>query len=312
MKKIRIVACLSALLFSAAPLAACGTADLRETDEDPTVSEVTPQKPTVSAPAENEPAPPAVPEVPEQTPPAEEPREPENDPPAEEPKPQTPPVSAVKPQEPAKAEYIRIRTEGLNIRTGAGTSYSSLGKVESGTLLRFVKKSGGWYETRYKNRVAYVSADERYTAIVLFEIGSQKTEKVIEEGAKLLGTPYVYGATRYHDGNGNLLRGFTVNEFDCSSLMQYIYYRGANVLLNLTTRTQVSQGKAVSKANLKRGDLMFFTNASRKNNTGVERIGHVALYLGDNYILHTASDYAKIEQISAVRWSYFICARRVL
>ena len=44
---------------------------------------------------------------------------------------------------------------------------------------------------------------------------------------------------------------------------------------------------------------------------GVERIGHVALYLGDNYILHTASDYAVIEQISSTRWGYYIEARRV-
>ena len=93
--------------------------------------------------------------------------------------------------------------------------------------------------------------------------------------------------------------------------MQFMFYKGANVLLNMNTRTQVSQGKAVTDE-LKRGDLMFFTNASRKNNTGLERVGHVALYLGDNYILHTASDYAKIEQISSTRWSYYICARRMV
>ena len=79
----------------------------------------------------------------------------------------------------------------------------------------------------------------------------------------------------------------------------------------MTTRTQVVQGTTV-KDGLKRGDLMFFTNSSRKNNTGVERIGHVALYLGGNYILHTASDYAKIEQISSTRWSYFIQAQRMI
>ena len=50
---------------------------------------------------------------------------------------------------------------------------------------------------------------------------------------------------------------------------------------------------------------------SRKDKVGVERVGHVALYLGDNWILHTASDYAKIEQISAKRWSYFIQGQRI-
>ena len=145
---------------------------------------------------------------------------------------------------------------------------------------------------------------------VEFDKSDASVEKVVSEGKKLMGTPYVFGAQRYHWGNGKLNTNFTVNEFDCSSLMQYIFKLGANVNLDMTSRSQSIQGTAVSKANLKRGDLMFFTNDSRVNNTGVERIGHVGMYLGDNYILHTASDYAVIEQISAKRWSYFINARR--
>ena len=63
---------------------------------------------------------------------------------------------------------------------------------------------------------------------------------------------------------------------------------------------------------LNRGDLMFFTNSSRYYNSGIERIGHVAMYLGENRILHTASDYAIIEEISSTRWNYFITAKRVI
>ena len=59
-------------------------------------------------------------------------------------------------------------------------------------------------------------------------------------------------------------------------------------------------------------NILYFTNSSREHLSGVEKIGHVALYLGDNYILHTATDYARIEQISAKRWGYFIEARRFL
>lgn len=44
----------------------------------------------------------------------------------------------------------------------------------------------------------------------------------------------------------------------------------------------------------------------------VERIGHVGIYLGKNYILHTASDYAVIEPISSFRWSYYILSKRVV
>lgn len=223
-----------------------------------------------------------------------------------------PPVTVVPPPVPVKPKdtLIMSKTDGLNVRAGKGTSYKVLGSVNSGDMLAYTEEEGGWYKVLYKNGYGYVSS--AYVGKYSFEKAEDGVEKVIGEGKKLLGTPYVYGAQRYHFGNGVKNSAFTVSEFDCSSLMQYIFKKGANVNLDTTSRSQSVQGKAVSKNDLKRGDLMFFTNDSRKNKTGVERIGHVALYLGDNHILHTASDYAVIEEISAKRWSYYISARRAL
>lgn len=209
------------------------------------------------------------------------------------------------------AQYISVTSTGVNIRSGAGSGYSALGTAEKDTLYALCGKSDGWYKTYYKNKTAYISAN--YCKVVQMDKSANaQLEDVIEQGYKCLGVTYVYGATRYHDGNGNRLSGFTTSAFDCSSLMQYMFKTGANVNLQVNTRTQVYQGTTVGRSGLKRGDLMFFTNASRKNNTGVERIGHVAMYLGDNYILHTASDYAKIERISTTRWSYYIQAQRII
>lgn len=209
------------------------------------------------------------------------------------------------------AQYVTVTTSGVNIRSGAGSGYSALGTAEQGTLYALGGQSGGWYKTYYKNKTAYISS--KYCKVVQMDRSANEAiEKVIAEGCKCLGVKYVYGATRYHDGKGNRLSGFTTSAFDCSSLMQYMFKLGAGVNLQVNTRTQIYQGTTVKKSALKRGDLMFFTNASRKNNTGVERVGHVAMYLGDNYILHTASDYAKIEQISATRWGYYIQSQRIL
>lgn len=209
------------------------------------------------------------------------------------------------------AEYVKINADNLTIRSGAGTQYAAVGTAEKGTLYAVYGRSGSWIKTYYKNKPVYVSAG--YCSVVhMDESANAQVEKVIEEGTKCLGVTYVYGAVRYHDGTGRKLSGFTKTAFDCSSLMQYMFKLGADVNLQVNTRTQVYQGQTVKKSALKRGDLMFFTNASRKNNTGVERIGHVAIYLGDNYILHTASDYAKIEQISSTRWSYYIQTQRMI
>ena len=207
--------------------------------------------------------------------------------------------------------YVKVMADGVNVRSGAGTSYSVRGSAEEDTLYSYEGEYNGWYKIGYRNGYAYISA--KYAVLTELTAGDdEQVERVIAVGAQLLGTPYVYGAVRCHDGKGNKLSGFTVTQFDCSSLMQYIFYVGADVLLDVTTRTQVLQGTTVARSDLRRGDLIFFTNSSRYNKTGIERIGHVALYLGDNYILHTASDYAKIEQISSVRWSYYIQAQRMI
>ena len=201
---------------------------------------------------------------------------------------------------------------GLNVRSGKGASYASLGTLDKGDMVAYVSYADGWYETVYKERAAYVSANENYTALYYMDKGSERAESVIEVAKTLLGYPYVWGSERYHRGNGILNTNFVAGEFDCSALTQYAYYKGAGVLLDVTTRTQVKQGTPVGFDDLERGDLMFFTNSSRYNLTGTERVGHVAIYLGDNYILHTASDHAVIEPISPSRRSYFIEGRRVL
>lgn len=213
---------------------------------------------------------------------------------------------------PQRAEYILVKADGLNVRAGAGTGYAALGQAQKGVLLRCDGLQNGWLKTCWRGKTAYVSANEAYTCAEYLDKGSEAAERVIEEGLSLIGTPYVYGAARFHDGEGHLLKGFSAERFDCSSLMQYIFYRGAGLLLGVTTRTQVLQGEEVPRGKIQRGDLLFFTNASRRNNTGIERVGHVALYLGGNYILHTASDFAKAEQISPARWENFITARRVI
>lgn len=239
---------------------------------------------------------------------AEPPTATEEPPAAEEP---PKPVEEPEPPKPVQAQYIMVSADGVNIRSGAGSGYSVLGKAEKSAVYPLTGRTGNWLKTTYRNKTAYVSAD--YCTVIYMQASADKrVETVIAEGGKCLGVPYVYGATRYLDENGNRIASFTATKFDCSSLMQYVFKLGADKNLKLTTRTQIYQGTTVKASQIKRGDLLFFTNDSRRNNTGIERVGHVALYLGDNYILHTASDFAKIEQISAKRWSYYIQAQRIL
>lgn len=206
--------------------------------------------------------------------------------------------------------YIRSLTDSLSVRLGPGTKYAKTGILDKGDMVAYCGTEGDWYRTFYRGEAAYVSS--KYAELTELETADEKTESVIALGEKHLGTPYVYGAVRLHDGQGHLLKNFTDTEFDCSSYMQYIFYYGADVILRETTRTQVGQGETVNKEDIRRGDLIFMTNSSRKNLTGIERIGHVAMYLGNGYILHTASDHAVIEKMTATRWDNYVAARRMI
>ncbi len=222
-----------------------------------------------------------------------------------------PPQTSTTPEEVTNTDtLLRCTANSLNVRKGAGTSYAIVGTLDKGDMVMPVSKADGWYKIWYLGGSAYISAS--YVEEATFIKANDKIEQVIAEGKKLLGIPYVYGAQRYHFGNGSLNSAYDGKSYDCSSLMQYIFKIGANVNLAMTSREQSLQGKEISRQDIHRGDLLFFTNASRFNNTGLERIGHVALYLGENIILHTASDHAVIEPISATRSSYFITARRVI
>ena len=210
-----------------------------------------------------------------------------------------------------KAVYIKSEVNSLRVRSGPGTEYSVLGTLDKGDMAVFEGEEGDWYLTTYIERPAYISRNAAYTSLLEIEKGSSAVESVIDVAETLLGYPYIFGSQRYHWGNGILNTDFVAGEFDCSALTLYAYFKGAGITLGLTTRDQVKQGERVD-GELQRGDLLFFTNASRYDLTGTERVGHVAIYLGSNYILHTASDHAVIEPISEKRRSYFIEARRLI
>jgi L,D-peptidoglycan transpeptidase YkuD (ErfK/YbiS/YcfS/YnhG family) len=54
--------------------------------------------------------------------------------------------------------YI-VTASTLNVRSGAGTNYASIGSVTKGQKLSVVSKSGSWYKINYNGGTGYVSSD---------------------------------------------------------------------------------------------------------------------------------------------------------
>ncbi len=128
---------------------------------------------------------------------------------------------------------------------------------------------------------------------------TSKGSAVVSYGKKFTGTPYKFGASTS-----------TTKVFDCSSFMKYIFGK-YGVKLPRTSVAQSKVGVAVSKSNLKPGDLVFFSSGSRANGKNVT---HVAVYAGNGKILHTyGSPGVTISNLNSGNWKRtYLKARRVL
>lgn len=126
---------------------------------------------------------------------------------------------------------------------------------------------------------------------------SSSADEIINDGKKYLGTPYdlgaPYGQTR---------------TFDCSSFTKTIFAENGIQLPRLS-KQQANIGEPVSRSNLQKGDLVFF---STKSSNG--QIAHVGLYIGNGQLLHTwGPGGVRIDDMNS-GWldSSYISARRVL
>ena len=193
-----------------------------------------------------------------------------------------------------------VNTDSLNMRKGAGTSYSVITKLSKGTVVDVLESaSNGWKKIKTSNgTIGWVSGS--YLANGVVEQPStpstNKVQAVIDLAHKQLGKPYVWGA----EGP---------NSFDCSGLIYYVYKNAASITLPRTSSAQYSAGVAVSRSNLKAGDLIF------SSTDGTGNITHVAIYVGDGQMIHAPRNGKNVEKVSISNsyWNKaYVGARRVL
>lgn len=133
-------------------------------------------------------------------------------------------------------------------------------------------------------------------------------DSIIAEGMQYLGTPYVYGAERFND-----------KTFDCSSYVQFLYNEHG-IALGYNSREQAVQGIDVPFINLRKGDLMFFSDEDFPNETGLNKVRHVGIYMGDGKILHTyepgvgvvVSNIHRDEKEGEYWYQHYLFAKRVI
>jgi peptidoglycan DL-endopeptidase LytE len=125
--------------------------------------------------------------------------------------------------------------------------------------------------------------------------------------ARVIATAKQYVGTRYRYGGESPRAGF-----DCSGFVQYVYGRHG-IELPRTSRLQASAGAPLSRdlESLQPGDLLLFASTGGP-------INHVAIYLGDDRILHSSAGAGGVvyDDLSTPRGKWYlkrhVASRRVL
>lgn len=121
---------------------------------------------------------------------------------------------------------------------------------------------------------------------IIFTIGAgsafadSKMDKVID---KAIGTKYVSG-------------GVSTNGFDCSGFTMYVFDK-IGIDLPHQSGSQYQMGTAVSRDEMRPGDLVFF-------NTSGKGVSHVGIYVGDGRFAHASS--SRGVTISSLSDSYYV------
>lgn len=115
--------------------------------------------------------------------------------------------------------------------------------------------------------------------------GSGNLSTVVNAGMKYLGTPYRWGGT-------------TPAGFDCSGFVSWAYAQ-AGYRLPSHTKALAQTGRAVSKSEMKPGDIVFFDNTY----SGAGRNSHVGIYIGNGQFIGAQSNGLWIESMNSSYWS---------
>lgn len=172
---------------------------------------------------------------------------------------------------------VRV-SDSLNVRTGPGTEYDRVDALGNGTAVTITGEEKGWYQISYgEGKNGWVSGDYilRQDGI---QVGTNQSlgERIVAYARQFLGAPYVWA------GNGP-------KTFDCSGFTKYVYtHFGYNIYRTASTQLQ-NDGRAVSRSELRPGDLVFFKNPGE-----TKACSHVGIYMGGGQFIHASSGAGKV------------------
>lgn len=133
---------------------------------------------------------------------------------------------------------------------------------------------------------------------------SSAVETAISAARRYLGTIYSWGGGSLSGPSMGWGVDAGIVGFDCSGLTRYAYAQ-AGISIPRNSSAQYKALPKVSRADLQRGDLVFWATDTGNAST----IHHVAIYLGDGQILE-APQSGSVIRVTSMRWGGFIGGAR--
>ncbi len=186
----------------------------------------------------------------------------------------------------ASAMLIRVDDMNPSLYAEPAVSSSVIGQAELGSTYEVLELlDGEWIKIRtgeqegYLNTVKSAAAMAEAAKETALQASEAKREEIVAYAKQFVGGRYVYGGTNPHSG------------VDCSGFTSYVLGNCAGVRLAHSSSTQATQGRQISMAEARPGDLIFYGSG--------RRINHVALYIGNGQIVHASNERTGITISSA-------------
>lgn len=209
---------------------------------------------------------------------------------------------------PAMAKAREIATvqaksteSGLRVRTEPNTDCEILTTMGAGETLPVVEVLDGWIKVLVDDEEGYISdeyakiEEELSTACTMTEL--LYGEGVSDVRVELCQFAKQYIGNRYVWGGASLTKGTDCSGFTMTVLGKY------GIKLPHSAASQSTMGTAVTLAQARPGDLVFYAKGSRVN--------HVAIYIGNGQVVHASNPREGIK-ISSVGYRTIHNIRRFI